>query len=85
MNIKNGYDGLDVQEKQNKRISVYKSTIGRNHAKWHLASVRYLLTIYATKIASPETFQSFHHSIQYQVDTQGDILQLAQSVEGSLW
>ena len=36
------------------------------------------------KIASPETAQSFHHSIQYQVDTPGDIFQLAQSVVGSL-
>ena len=41
--------------------------------------------IYAAEIASPETDTSFHHSIQYQVDTPGDILHLAQSVVGSLW
>ena len=41
--------------------------------------------IYAAEIASPETAESFHHSIQYVVDTPGDILQHAQSVVGSLW
>ena len=40
--------------------------------------------IYAAEIASSETSKSFHYSIQYQVDTPGDILQIAQSVVGSL-
>ena len=39
---------------------------------------------YAAEIASPETAGSFHDSIQYQLDTPGDILQLVQSVVGSL-
>ena len=39
-------------------------------------------SIYAAEIASPETVEFFHHSIQYRVP--GAILQLAQSVVGSL-
>ena len=33
--------------------------------------------IYAAKIASSETAETLHHSIQNQVDTPGDILQRA--------
>ena len=42
-------------------------------------------SIYAAEIVLPETAEFLNHSIQYQVDTPGNILQLAQSVEGSLW
>ena len=52
---------------------------------WVVKGMNLSMSIYAAEIVLPETAEFLNHSIQYQVDTPGNISQLAQSVVGILW